>query len=37
MSTFVSVGNATQPFTRLLDAVCALAGQLPQPYKDTCY
>jgi len=31
MSTFVSVGNATQPFTRLLDAVCALAGQLPQP------
>lgn len=31
MSTFVSVGNATQPFTRLLEAVCALAPQLPQP------
>jgi len=31
MSTFVSVGNATQPFTRLLDAVCALAERLPQP------
>lgn len=31
MSTFVSVGNATQPFARLLDAVCKLAPQLPQP------
>lgn len=31
MSTFVSVGNATQPFTRLLEAVCELASQLPQP------
>jgi UDP-N-acetylglucosamine transferase subunit ALG13 len=31
MSTFVSVGNATQPFTRLLYAVCDLADQLPQP------
>lgn len=31
MSTFVSVGNATQPFTRMLDAVCEIAGQLPQP------
>lgn len=31
MSTFVSVGNATQPFTRLLEAVCQLAPQLPQP------
>lgn len=31
MSTFVSVGNATQPFVRLLDAVCELAPQLPQP------
>lgn len=31
MSTFVSVGNATQPFRRLLEAVCELAPQLPQP------
>lgn len=31
VSTFVSVGNATQPFRRLLDAVCQLARQLPQP------
>ena len=31
MSTFVSVGNATQPFTRLLDAVCAASSRLPQP------
>lgn len=31
MSTFVSVGNATQPFARLLDAVASLASQLPQP------
>jgi beta-1,4-N-acetylglucosaminyltransferase len=31
VSTFVSVGNATQPFTRLLKAVCELAAQLPQP------
>lgn len=31
MSTFVSVGNATQPFTRMLEAVCEIAGQLPQP------
>ncbi len=31
MSTFVSVGNATQPFSRLLDAVARLAPQLPQP------
>lgn len=31
MSTFVSVGNATQPFPRLLDAVCDLAQHLPQP------
>lgn len=31
MSTFVSVGNATQPFTRMLDAVCEIAAQLPQP------
>ena len=29
--TFVSVGNATQPFARLLDAVAAIAGELPQP------
>ncbi len=31
MSTFVSVGNATQPFPRLLDAVAAIAARLPQP------
>ena len=31
MSTFVSVGNATQPFRRLLDAACAVAARLPQP------
>lgn len=31
MSSFVSVGNATQPFARLLEAVCELAPQLPQP------
>ena len=31
MSTFVSVGNATQPFSRLLDAVARLAPELPQP------
>jgi UDP-N-acetylglucosamine transferase subunit ALG13 len=29
--TFVSVGNATQPFTRLLDAVAVIAKKLPQP------
>ncbi|MEJ6021316.1 glycosyltransferase [Ramlibacter sp. PS4R-6] len=31
MSTFVAVGNATQPFLRLLDAVEAIRTQLPQP------
>ena len=31
MSTFVSVGNATQPFCRLLDEVTRLAMTLPQP------
>lgn len=31
MSTFVSVGNATQPFARLLRAVRRLAPRLPQP------
>lgn len=31
MSTFVSVGNATQPFKRLIDAVMAIAQELPQP------
>lgn len=31
MSTFVTVGNARQPFQRLLDAVAANAAQLPQP------
>jgi UDP-N-acetylglucosamine transferase subunit ALG13 len=29
--TFVSVGNAKQSFRRLLDAVAAIAGSLPQP------
>ncbi|GGI79642.1 hypothetical protein GCM10007973_15260 [Polymorphobacter multimanifer] len=29
--TFVSVGNCTQPFPRLLDAIAALAPTLPQP------
>jgi len=31
MSTFVTVGNATQPFPRLLHAVVANADRLPQP------
>ncbi len=31
MSTFVTVGNARQPFTRLLDAVSKHAASLPQP------
>lgn len=31
MSTFVSVGNATQPFMRLLNAVGQIASKLPQP------
>jgi UDP-N-acetylglucosamine transferase subunit ALG13 len=31
VSTFVSVGNATQPFARLLDGVAAIASALPQP------
>ena len=31
MSTFVSVGNATQPFDRLLRAVCAIVAELPLP------
>jgi UDP-N-acetylglucosamine transferase subunit ALG13 len=29
--TFVSVGNATQSFTRLIDAVLQIAPHLPQP------
>jgi len=29
--TFVSVGNGTQPFSRLLDAVLSVVSQLPQP------
>lgn len=29
--TFVSVGNATQPFGRLVDAVLKIAPELPQP------
>ena len=31
MTTFISVGNATQPFGRLLDAVAVLAPRLPGP------
>lgn len=31
VSTFVSVGNAKQPFRRLLAAVCQIAPNLPQP------
>lgn len=31
MSTFVTLGNANQPFSRLLDAVVACADQLPKP------
>lgn len=31
MSTFVSVGNATQPFPRLLNEVARIARSLPQP------
>ncbi len=31
MSTFVSLGNALQPFARLLDGVSRLANQLPGP------
>ena len=31
MSTFVSVGNAKQPFKRLLEAVQENAGILPKP------
>ncbi len=36
MSTFVSVGNATQPFQRLLDAVASVAQLLPQPVIVQC-
>lgn len=31
VTTFVSVGNATQSFSRLIDAVLKVASQLPQP------
>ncbi|MCK9418611.1 MAG: multidrug MFS transporter [Nitrospirae bacterium] len=31
MTTFVSVGNATQPFDRLIEAVLRIASRLPQP------
>lgn len=31
MSTFVSVGNAKQPFTRLLNTVVEIADKLPKP------
>lgn len=31
MSTFVSVGNAKQPFTRLLDGILRILPSLPKP------
>lgn len=31
MTTFVSVGNATQPFNRLIEAVIRIVPKLPQP------
>lgn len=31
MTTFVSVGNATQSFSRLIEAVLKIAPRLPQP------
>jgi beta-1,4-N-acetylglucosaminyltransferase len=31
MSTFVTVGNATQPFDRLLRAVADISAELPRP------
>lgn len=31
MTTFVAVGNATQPFNRLIDAALGVAEMLPQP------
>ena len=31
MTTFVSVGNTTQSFSRLIDAVLKIASRLPQP------
>jgi beta-1,4-N-acetylglucosaminyltransferase len=31
VTTFVSVGNATQSFSRLIDAVVKIAPRLPQP------
>jgi UDP-N-acetylglucosamine transferase subunit ALG13 len=31
VSTFISVGNATQPFDRLLQAVASCLADLPQP------
>ena len=31
VTTFVSVGNATQPFDRLIEAVLRIASTLPQP------
>jgi UDP-N-acetylglucosamine transferase subunit ALG13 len=31
MSTFVSLGTVRRPFTRLIEAVEAIAGDLPQP------
>lgn len=36
MSTFVTVGNATQPFDRLLRAVAAVTPVLPRPIVVQC-
>jgi len=39
MTTFVTVGNATQPFDRLLEAVAAITAELPAPVivqRGTC-
>jgi UDP-N-acetylglucosamine transferase subunit ALG13 len=31
LSTFASVGNATQPFTRMIEGIVAIADRLPNP------
>jgi UDP-N-acetylglucosamine transferase subunit ALG13 len=36
VSTFVSVGNSSQPFPRLLEKVAELAPHLPQPVTVQC-
>jgi len=39
MTTFVTVGNATQPFDRLLEVVAAITAELPAPVivqRGTC-